>query len=382
MAVADTDDHLRLSSPRIFLVRIIVFLILIGFIVLILQGKISEAFMANPGLNGFIVFVLFLGILYGIRNVARLFREVHWVNALPRGEASNVTRPTLLAPMATLFGDRAPTSAMSTVTLRVILDSIGTRLDEARELSRYLTGLLIFLGLLGTFWGLIVTVGSIADVIQSMGAGGDSAASFEELKAGLAHPLASMKLAFTSSLFGLSGSLILGFIDLQAGQAQNRFYTELEDALTAQTSAEPIAGASPDLDKALQRLADPSQARASSAALANLAEGIQSLVQHMRAEQQQIRDWVEAQADQNGEIRTPAAPSRGPSRSGADAAGARQGPCAAGRLTGRASSTRCRRCCSSSSSSCRSSCSRNSTCRAKSPGRTRRSPSSTGRSRN
>ena len=210
MAVADTDDHLRLSSPRIFLVRIVVFLILIGFIALILYQQISRAFMANPGLNGFIFFVLLLGIIYGIRNVARLFREARWVNALPHGEASNVTRPILLAPMATLFGDRAPTAAMSTVTLRVILDSIGTRLDEARELSRYLTGLLIFLGLLGTFWGLIQTVGSIAHVIESMGAGADSAASFEELKAGLAVPLSSMSLAFTSSLFGLAGSLILG----------------------------------------------------------------------------------------------------------------------------------------------------------------------------
>ena len=303
MAVAETDDHLRLSSPRIFLVRIIVFLILIGFIALILNQQITRAFMANPGLNGFIFFVLFLGIVYGIRNVARLFSETRWVNALPRGEAANVKRPILLAPMATLVGDKSPTSAMSTVTLRVILDSIGTRLDEARELSRYLTGLLIFLGLLGTFWGLIQTVASIANVIQSMGAGADSAASFEELKAGLVVPLSSMSLAFTSSLFGLAGSLILGFVDLQAGQAQNRFYTELEDALTAHTSAEPIASGNVDLDKALARLGDSSQSRASSQALANLAEGIQSLVQHMRAEQQQIRDWVEAQADQNGEIR-------------------------------------------------------------------------------
>lgn len=302
MAVAETDDHLRLSSPRIFLVRIIVFLILIGFIALILNQQITRAFMANPGLNGFIFFTLFLGIVYGIRNVARLFGEARWVNALPRGEAANVKRPILLAPMATLVGDKPPTAAMSTVTLRVILDSIGTRLDEARELSRYLTGLLIFLGLLGTFWGLIQTVASIAGVIQSMGAGSDSAASFEELKAGLAVPLSSMSLAFTSSLFGLAGSLILGFIDLQAGQAQNRFYTELEDALTAHTSAEPTGNV--DLDKALARLGDPAQSRASSQALANLAEGIQSLVQHMRAEQQQIRDWVEAQADQNGEIRT------------------------------------------------------------------------------
>ena len=304
MAVAETDDHLRLSSPRIFLVRIVVFLILIGFIVLILYQKIGEAFMANPGLNGLIVGVLLIGIVYGIRNVARLFREVRWVNALPRGTAGNAKPPILLAPMATLLGDAPPTVGMSTITLRVILDSIGTRLDEAREVSRYLTGLLIFLGLLGTFWGLIEVVGSIANVIKTMQTGTDATASFEDLKVGLSAPLASMRLAFTSSLFGLSGSLILGFIDLQTGQAQNRFYTELEDALTAHTSADPIDVGAPDLRSALEKLGDPSQQRASSAAMANLADGIQALVQHMRAEQQQIRDWVEAQAEQNGEIRT------------------------------------------------------------------------------
>lgn len=302
MAAGDSDDHLRLSSPRGFLLNIVFFLILVGFVVLILYQQIGRAFMANPLLNGFIFFVLFVGTVYGIRNVVRLFREVRWVNALSRGETARAKPPILLAPMATLLGEAPPTAGMSTVTLRVILDSIGTRLDEAREVSRYLTGLLIFLGLLGTFWGLIQTVASIAGVIKSMGAGADSAASFEELKAGLAVPLSSMSLAFTSSLFGLSGSLILGFVDLQAGQAQNRFYTELEDTLTAQTSAETFDGAARggDLKNALEKLGDPSQQRA---ALANLADGIQSLVQHMRAEQQQIRDWVEAQAEQNGEIR-------------------------------------------------------------------------------
>ena len=311
MALADANEPFRLSSPRIFLVRITVFLILVGFIVLILYQKIGTAFAANPGLNGLIFFVLFVGIVYGIRNVARLFREVRWVNALPRGEAAVAKPPILLAPMATLLGDRPPTSAMSTITLRVILDSIGTRLDEAREVSRYLTGLLIFLGLLGTFWGLIETVGSLGGVLKSMQAGGDAGAMFDDLKSNLAAPLAGMSVSFTSSLFGLSGSLILGFLDLQAGQAQNRFYTELEDTLTAQAAVEPIepgaSGGVPDLRAALEKLsggADPSHQRASSAAMANLADGIQALVQHMRAEQQQIRDWVEAQAEQNGEIKS------------------------------------------------------------------------------
>lgn len=307
MAVADTDPF-RLSSPRIFLVRMIVFLILVGFIALILYKKIGTAFMANPGLNGLIFGVLFVGIVMGIRQVVRLFREVRWVNALPRGTAAQVKPPILLAPMATLVGDKPPGATISTVTLRVILDSIGTRLDEGREVARYLTGLLIFLGLLGTFWGLIETVGSISGVIKSMQASSD--AGFDDLKNGLAAPLAGMSLAFTSSLFGLSGSLILGFLDLQGGQAQNRFYTELEDVLTAHTqdTEAAIGKLEPgsDLRAALDKLslgADQSHQRASSVAMANLADGIQSLVQHMRSEQQQIRDWVESQAEQNNEIK-------------------------------------------------------------------------------
>ena len=309
MAVAETGDLRRLSSPQIFLIRIVVFLILIGFIGLILYRTIAKAFLANPGLNGLIFGVLFIGIVFGIRNVVRLFREIRWVNALPRGNASAVKPPILLAPMATLLGDRPPTTGISTVTLRIILDSIGTRLDEAREVSRYLTGLLIFLGLLGTFWGLVNTVGSLGNVLNSLQTGSDAGAMFDELKTNLAQPLAGMSVSFTSSLFGLSGSLILGFLDLQAGQAQNRFYTELEDALTAHTAAEPIiaaAGGNLDLKAALEKLSsgtELSHQRASSVAMANLADGIQALVQHMRSEQQQIRNWVEAQAEQNGEIR-------------------------------------------------------------------------------
>ncbi len=309
MAAAEAGEMRRLTSPQIYLVRMVVFLILVGFIALILYRTIAKAFLANPGLNGLIFGVLGIGIVFGIRNVVRLFREIRWVNALPRGDAGALKPPILLAPMAALIGDRPPTSGISTITLRVILDSIGTRLDEAREVSRYLTGLLIFLGLLGTFWGLVNTVGSLGNVLNSLQTGADAGAMFDELKTNLAQPLAGMSVSFTSSLFGLSGSLVLGFLDLQAGQAQNRFYTELEDALTASATVEPMATAAgaPDLKAALDRLSsgqDPSHQRASSVAMANLADGIQALVQHMRGEQQLIRDWVEAQAEQNGEIRS------------------------------------------------------------------------------
>jgi hypothetical protein len=306
-------DPYKLSSPRVFLLRMVVFLILVGFVALILHRQIRIAFMANPGLNSLIFFVLAVGIILALRQVVRLFREVRWVNALPRGTSDQVPAPVLLAPMATLLGDRPPGTMISTLTLRAILDSIGLRLDEARDTARYLTGLLIFLGLLGTFWGLLATVGSIGEVIKTMQTGSDAAVMFDNLKNGLAAPLAGMSISFTSSLFGLSGSLVLGFLDLQAGQAQNRFYNELEDNLTASTTDAPIEigpapeGVPRDLRAALDKIAttaDQSHARATSIAMANLADGIQSLVQHMRSEQQLIRDWVEAQAEQSQEIKT------------------------------------------------------------------------------
>jgi hypothetical protein len=290
----------------------LVFLILVGFVALILHRQIRLAFLANPGLNGLIAGVLFIGILLGLRQVVRLFREVRWVNALPLGEAADVPRPVLLAPMATLLGDKPAGSRISTLTLRAILDSVGTRLDEAREIARYLTGLLIFLGLLGTFWGLLETVRSIGGVINSMQTGADATVMFDELKSGLATPLAGMSISFTSSLFGLAGSLVLGFLDVQAGQAQNRFYNELEDNLTASTAdthadmTSSRGGLPLDMRVALEKIAasvDQSHARATSIAMANLADGIQSLVQHMRSEQQLIRDWVEAQAEQSQEIK-------------------------------------------------------------------------------
>ena len=220
--------------------------------------------------------------------------------------------PVLLAPMATLLGDRAAGRAISMGTLRAILDSVGTRLDENREILRYLTGLLIFLGLLGTFWGLLETVGSIGGVINSMQTGSDAAVMFDDLKSGLSKPLAGMSISFTSSLFGLAGSLVLGFLDLQAGQAQNRFYRQLEDRLSASTEDSPAESAAAtgltlDVRSALDRISatttDLSSSRATSMAIANLAEGVHGLVQHMRSEQQLIRDWVEAQAVQQGDIK-------------------------------------------------------------------------------
>jgi hypothetical protein len=300
-------DPLKLSSPRIFLVRMTVFVVLGGLIVFLLHKQIEVAFMANPGLNSLIIFVLLIGIVLSLRQVIRLYPEIAWVNNFRLADPGlAVDRlPVLLAPMAAILGSRIGRMAMSAQLMRGILDSIATRLDEARDISRYMTGLLVFLGLLGTFWGLIETVGSVGGVIQGLKAGGDAASMFDSLRDGLAAPLSGMGISFSSSLFGLAGSLVLGFLDLQSSQAQNRFYTELEDWLSTTVydqAAEPIVAAG-GTDRLREVISEGGIGKNTTSAMSNLAEAIQNLVQHMRNEQQMIRDWVDSQADQQREIK-------------------------------------------------------------------------------
>lgn len=291
----------KLSSPTPFLWTMVLFLILVGFLAAILYRQAHTAFMTNPGLNGFILGVLAIGIILVFTQTMSLSSEVRWFNAFrAAGSVEKVGRaPKLLAPMSTLIGKRGEVR-LSTVTQRTILDSIATRLDESRDTSRYLVGLLVFLGLLGTFWGLIGTIGAISNVIQSLDpSAGDSNDILSSLKAGLTAPLAGMGTAFSSSLLGLSGSLILGFLDLQAGRAQNRFYTQLENWLSSvtDTSAE-----GPREFKAVEPGAMVSTER-SLAAMTSLAEGIQGLVKNMRSEQQMLRDWIEAQQEESKSLR-------------------------------------------------------------------------------
>jgi len=309
----DEYDPYRLSSPQVFVLTMLIFLAIAGFVAAILYRQVSHAFNANPGLNGLIVGVLVVGILLAFAQVIRLFREVRWVNSFRAGtEAGN---PVLLAPMKALLS-RSSSMALSTSSLRSILDSLATRLDESRDIARYLIGLLVFLGLLGTFWGLLQTIASIGATIQSLDPGsGNTNDVLEALKAGLSAPLAGMGTAFSSSLLGLSGSLILGFLDLQASRAQNRFYTELENWLSSVTdlgsdipvvetgkggSAEEIRALSERL-RAVQETGGSNQRVA--AAMANLADGISGLVKNMRSEQQMMRDWVEAQSDEQRRVR-------------------------------------------------------------------------------
>ena len=245
----------------------------------------------------------------------RLFPEISWVNSFRRADPGlALTRePKLLAPMAAILGgERVGRVAISAQIMRAFLDSLASRLDEGRDISRYLTGLLVFLGLLGTFWGLIETVGSVGGIINGLKIGGDADSVFDALKEGLAAPLGGMGISFSSSLFGLAGSLVLGFLDLQTSQAQNRFYTNFEDwlATTVQDlgagttgGAALPAGVVDILERLRQSISEAGSGKATTAAMANLAEAIQGLVQHMRAEQQMIRDWADAQTKLNNDIR-------------------------------------------------------------------------------
>ncbi len=228
-----------MTSPTTFLWRMLAFLAAVVLVAALLAPQLSTAFAANPLLNTVIGAVLLLGIAWTIRQVLVLAREVEWLEDYrnPALGAPEQPAPKLLAPMAAMLASRkSERLQLSAIAMRSVLDGISSRLDETREISRYATGLLIFLGLLGTFWGLLLTIGSVSEVIGNMSVGtGDINALFNQLKSGLSEPLRGMSIAFSSSMLGLAGALVLGFLDLQAGQAQNRFYTELEDWLASAT---------------------------------------------------------------------------------------------------------------------------------------------------
>lgn len=215
------------------------FLAVVAAIAGALYQPLYGAFLSNTALNGLIIAALLVGIAFIVRQVLRLKPEVTWIESYRSNQPglSVVSAPKLLGPVATMLGERRDESvSLSTLSLRSLLDSISTRLDESRDISRYLIGLLIFLGLLGTFWGLLGTVAAIGGVISGLTIEGDDLGQvFTNLKEGLESPLSGMATAFTSSLFGLAGSLVLGFLDLQLGQAQNRFYNDLEEWLSGLT---------------------------------------------------------------------------------------------------------------------------------------------------
>jgi hypothetical protein len=286
--------------------------------------------MANPSLNGLIIGALLFGVAYAYRMVWRLFPEVNWLNGFKLGQGSTEEPPLLLSPIATMLSDASGRTVLSPQTMRSLLDSLASRLDESRDLLRYLVALLIFLGLLGTFWGLLSTVSSVGDAIKNLDVSSQSTNVFEELKNGLKKPLDGMGLSFSSSLFGLASSLILGFLDLKASQAQNRFYHNLEDWLSTITDVQAGDGAGntmmpaflridlQNLQKSIERLGGTLDARAAYGNLAQsggkngspatvtateeLADAVATLVQQMRDEQKMMRQWIQSQQVQQTEI--------------------------------------------------------------------------------
>ncbi|MDX1571989.1 MAG: flagellar motor protein MotA [Xanthomonadales bacterium] len=234
-----TTSTSKMSRPSGPLFWVSAFLLVIAVLAFLLLEALRDAFMANAAFNGLIIGVLVVGILVNYRQILNLYREAAWIEEFRRKDPERpmASGPRLLAPMARMLAQRERGQfSLSAMSLRSLLDSIRSRLDESRDVSRYLIGLLVFLGLLGTFWGLLATIGDVSQVISGMSLEGQNAvAVFGNLKEGLQGPLNGMAIAFSSSLFGLAGSLVLGFVDLQSGHAQNRFFNELEEWLAGVT---------------------------------------------------------------------------------------------------------------------------------------------------
>jgi hypothetical protein len=251
-----------MSSPQRFINRMILFLVLAAIAAATAYEVLFRIFMYNPLLNGVILCALLVGIVYMFRRAFSLKPEIRWIEAFRTSKPgfSLQAAPRLLAPVASALGEqeRRGRFMLPAMSARYLLDSISARLDESRDISRYQIGLLIFLGLLGTFWGLLGTIGSVGQVIANLSiGGGDLVTVFDELKAGLAAPMSGMGTAFSSSLFGLSGSLILGFLDLQANQAQNSFYNDVEEwfsGLTRLSGAEPLMSGDVNIPAYVQAL--------------------------------------------------------------------------------------------------------------------------------
>lgn len=309
-----------MARPRRFLVRMAVFLAVAFVLVAIWNAPLRTAFLANPPLNSLILGVFLLGILFNVRQVLMLYPDLAWLESF-RGDKlplSHTRPPRLLAPLAAMLRERSGRLVLSALAMRSVLDGISARLDESRDISRYLVGLLIFLGLLGTFWGLLETMSSIRNVIAglSVGGGGDVVSMFGELKKGLEAPLTGMGTAFSSSLFGLASSLVLGFLDLQAGQAQNQFFNEVEEWLSGQTrlssglmAAEGDQSVPAYVQALLEQTAESldglqrtigrgeENRAASAAALATLGTQLSTLVDHMRTEQSLMRALAESHTE-------------------------------------------------------------------------------------
>jgi len=309
-----------MTRPFRYLLRMALFLAAVGGVVAFLHEQLIQAFHNAPILNSIIVVVLLLGVAENIRQVLILYPEVAWIRGF-QAEAhipgSTLRRIRLLSPMVAMLGERrSDRLQLSATATRAVLDGISSRLEESRDLSRYLVGLLIFLGLLGTFWGLLETVSAVSGVIAGLSGSTDASSLFNDLQAGLRAPLSGMGTAFGTSLFGLAGSLVVGFLDLQSGQAQNRFYNELEEWLSGVTrlgGGGPVGDGDQSVPAYIQALLEQTadnlenfqrtvqqaeQGRqGANAALVMLGERMTQLTEEMRAERDVVARLAEAQLE-------------------------------------------------------------------------------------
>jgi hypothetical protein len=315
-----------MSFLQTYLLRMVAFLAACAVAGAFIAPQLQDAFVANLWLNGFIILILVVGIAYSFIQVLGLRGEIYWLETLRResrgglvfpGTLSQDTPPRLLGPMVTMIGDKAGRLSLSTMSMRSLLDTIQARIEESHEISRYVIGLLIFLGLLGTFWGLLDTVNAVGETIGGLSGGsGDAVALFEELKGGLQAPLSGMGTAFSSSLFGLAGSLVLGFLELNSAQAHNRFLNELEEWLSSVTKLSSGGGFSGEGEQPvsayvhalLEKTADSLEQLQRTVArgeedrtsvnqnLAALTERLSNLTDHMRTEQSVMLSIAETQA--------------------------------------------------------------------------------------
>ena len=242
-----TDVH-PMTPPVKYIIRMLLFTAAVVIAVALFWPRLSAAFFGNVILNSIIVGLTAMGAIYVMRQVWTLRNEVRWIEFLKERQVgitgkdttdpAKIPSPKLLAPMAAMLGSNDGSRlSLSAVSLRTLLDGLHARIEESQDLSRYLIGLLVFLGLLGTFWGLLITVDGIGTAIGGLTIGSeDPKGLFNDLRSGLEAPLGGMGTAFSSSLFGLAGSLFLGFLELQANQANGRFVNELEDWLSTITT--------------------------------------------------------------------------------------------------------------------------------------------------
>lgn len=281
-----------MRNPRHYLYLMFICLAVVGVICVLLFSSLKSAFMANWGFNLMIICTLATGIGINMYQVLRLEPEIEWMNIFRTGQLGRSVAeedPVLLKPLIKhLHGVHRDRFKLSALSLRTVLEGIRAHLDESKEISRYMIGLLIFLGLLGTFWGLLGTIGAVGDVIGGLNVGSsDFVGTFESLKAGLLKPMKGMGTAFSSSLFGLGGSLVLGFIDIQASHAQNRFFNDMEEWLSGVTQLVDSSDET-DMDG---MISEPGMVR--------IERNLENLIREIRNNQQGLEQLIEIQKNQN-----------------------------------------------------------------------------------